>query len=101
MAGYIVLGKYTAQGIARIRDQVENLESAKAELKQMGIKFVGFWLTMGEYDWVGICDAPDDQTMAAYLLALGSGGGSSTQTMRAYSEKELPEILKRLPPKKE
>ena len=100
MAGYIVLGKYSLP-LKLIKNQVENLEKTKAEMKEMGIKFVGFWLTMGQYDWVGICDAPDDQTMAVFSLKLGMGG-NQTQTLRAFSEKELPGILSRLPePKKE
>jgi uncharacterized protein with GYD domain len=97
MAGYIVLGKYTSKGLSDIKNQAENVENGRAVLKEMGIKFVGLWLTMGDYDWVGIYDAPDDQTMAAFALIAGKSGNYTTQTMRAFSEKEIPAILEKLP----
>jgi uncharacterized protein with GYD domain len=97
MAGYIILAKYTQKGLDSIKTFEERVAKSKAALKEMGIKFVGLWLTMGEYDWVGIADAPDDQTMAAWALILGKSGNYTTMTMRAFSEKEIPDILKKLP----
>ena len=30
-----------------------------------------FYMVMGEFDFVGICEAPDDAVMARYVLQLG------------------------------
>ena len=31
-----------------------------------------FYLVMGEFDFVGICEAPDDAVMARYVLSSGA-----------------------------
>jgi len=97
MPGYIMLGKYTQSGLADINNLEASLQKTKDAMKEMGIRFVGYWLTMGEYYFVGIADAPDDHAMAVLALMLGKSGVCVTQTMRAFSEKEAAEIVKRLP----
>ncbi len=97
MPGYIMLGKYTQSGLVDIKDLEADLQKTKDALKELGIRFVGYWLTMGEYDFVGIADAPDDHAIAVLALMLGKSGACVTQTMRAFSEKEAAEIVRRLP----
>jgi len=41
-----------------------------------------FW-TMGAYDAVVVFDAPDDETMSAFMLKIGSLGNVKSHTMRA------------------
>jgi uncharacterized protein with GYD domain len=38
----------------------------------MGGEMKQFYLVMGEFDFVGICEAPDDAVMARYVLQLGA-----------------------------
>jgi len=39
-----------------------------------GGRFVGGWLSFGDYDLVIIADVPDNESMAAIALAVGAGG---------------------------
>ncbi len=96
MPGYIVLGKSTQQGLSTIKDSPQRTRQARALAEKMGIQVVGVWVTMGEYDMVGVLDAPDDQTMAAFLLESAKLGGLTTQTMRAFSEEEFAQVVSRL-----
>ena len=52
---------------------------------------------MGRYDVVVIMEAPDDHTISRLMLALGTLGNVKTETLRAYSAKEMAEILKGIP----
>ena len=97
MAGYVQFYKYTQQGLSSLKASPGRLTAAKAEAAKLGIQSVGVWLTMGEYDLVGIWDAPDDQTMAAFSLALGKLGNVSATTARAFSEDEFAKIVSKLP----
>ena len=97
MAGYICLLKYTQQGLAEIKTLSERFAESKDSLETMGIRPVGIWWTMGEYDMVAVLDAPDDATMATWLMALGRRNIASAQTMRALSEDEFAEVVARLP----
>lgn len=97
MPGYIGLFKYTPHGLADIKSSPERIKQAKALAEKMGIRVVGVWVTMGQYDLVTVGDAPDDQTMGAYSLALSKLGNVVTQTMRAFSEDEFAQVVSRLP----
>ncbi len=97
MPGYIGLLKYTQQGLADIKNAPERINQSKALAEKMGIRPIGTWVTMGPYDLVIVGDAPDDQTMAAFALALGMAGNATTTTMRALSEEEFAQVVARLP----
>ncbi|MCL5997528.1 MAG: GYD domain-containing protein [Chloroflexi bacterium] len=96
MAGYISLFKYTEKGMSDIKSLPDQIGKAKQLFEKMGVRLVGVWLTMGQYDGVAVFDAPDDQTMAAVLMAQEMQGLSATHTMRAFSEDEIAQIIKRL-----
>ncbi len=97
MPKYVVLMKLTEQGIKDIRNAPERLEQGVRLLEKMGGKLIGFFMTMGDYDYVGIGEAPSDEVHAAFMLALGSGGNVKTTTLKAFSREEIPAILKMLP----
>ena len=97
MPGYIQLLKVTQQGAANWKAAPGDMRLGKAEAEKIGIRNIGFWVTMGEYDVVAIWDAPDDQTMAAFALAAASRGDIATQTMRAFSDEEFAQIVSKLP----
>ncbi len=97
MPGYIVLYKFTHQGLANIKEAPERIKQAKAMAEQRGVKVVGVWTTLGEYDMVAVIDAPNDQTVAGGVLTQASEGGVTTTTMRAFSEEEFGQIVSGLP----
>ena len=41
-------------------------------------------MVMGEFDFVAICEAPDDAVMARFDLQLGSRGFVRTKTLKAF-----------------
>ncbi len=96
MAGYVVLYKLTEEGRSKIKDLPERIKRAKAESEQMGIRVIGVWLTLGEFDMVAVVDAPNDQTLAARLLRTDLAGNAVSQTMRAFSEEEFAQIVSKL-----
>lgn len=93
MATYITLGKYTAQGIANIKESPSRLDQAREQLGQMGVQIKEFYLTMGEYDMVTVVEAPDQASAAKALIAIGRQGNVSTTTMAALTEDEFREVV--------
>ena len=73
MPTYIMLAKWTDQGIRSAKESPRRLDAAKKALKEMGGEFKTFYLTMGDYDMVGIYEAPDDAVAARFILQLGAG----------------------------
>ena len=97
MSTYISLIKYTQQGVQNIKESPARFDAAKKALQSMGGDLKQVFLTMGQYDLVIIAEAPDDETMGRFLLATGSLGNVSTQTMRAFTEDEFRKIVAGLP----
>ena len=97
MATYIVLLNYTEQGIKNIKESPARFDAAKKAIQSMGAEIKQVYLTMGQHDLVVIAEAPDDETIAKFILATGALGNVSTQTMRAFTEDEFRKIVAGLP----
>jgi uncharacterized protein with GYD domain len=52
---------------------------------------------MGQYDFITIIDAPDDETAAKFALTTASEGNVRIETLRAFTEDEYGEIIASLP----
>ena len=46
-------------------------------------------MTMGSFDNVAVIEAPDDETIAKYVLTLGSEGNLRTVTLKAFLRKPI------------
>jgi len=93
MATFITLAKYTAQGIANIKESPARLDAAREQLSAIGVTIKDFYLTMGEYDILTIVEAPDNATAAKALIALGAQGNISTTSMAALTEDEYRALI--------
>jgi len=96
MAKYVVLVDWTDQGVRSAKDTVTRLEQAREVFGKKGISFESVYWTLGRHDMVAVLDAPDDATVAAALMQLGSAGNVSTETLRAFSAEEMSGILQHL-----
>jgi uncharacterized protein with GYD domain len=96
MATYIVLSKFTDQGIRAIRDTTKRADAVREQARKMGIETKSIYWTVGEYDVVVTFEAPDDASITALALAIGSAGNVRTQTLRAFSRDEVTGILAKL-----
>ena len=96
MAKYVSLLQFTGQGIGGVKDTTKRAAAAAAEAEKMGAKITEALWTMGAYDLVLLLDAPDDETMSAFSLKLGSLGNVKSQTLRAFSREEMENILAKI-----
>ena len=93
MPTYILLVRWTTQGLQKIKESPSRLEAGKKAFEAAGIKLTAFYMVMGRYDQVSIAEAPDDATMAKALLKLASQGNLQTETLRAFTEDEYKKII--------
>ena len=97
MATYITLMQWTQQGIQNIKDAPARLDAAKQLVKSLGGEIKAVYLVMGEYDFVLISEAPNDEVVAKVALMTGMQGNVRTQTMKAFTEDEYRKIVAGLP----
>ena len=93
MATFITTVQFTEQGVKAARDTCDRAASFKAAARKMGVKVTGLYWTLGAFDGVLVCEAPDEATATAALLHLGALGNVRTQTARAFTAPEMEKIL--------
>ena len=96
MAKYVSLLQFTEQGVRSVKDTIKRATAATAEAEKMGVKVTDSFWTMGAYDVMLLLDAPDDETIGAFSLKLGSLGNVKTHTMRAFRREEMEKILAKI-----
>ncbi len=96
MATYIVLSSFTEQGIRNVKDTTKRADAVREMAKKFGVTVKDLYWTLGSYDVVAIFDAPDDVSMTALGLALGTAGNVRTQTLRAFSRDEMNGVLAKI-----
>ncbi len=97
MATYIALVNFTDQGVRHIRQTTERGKALINAAANLGVKVKDIYWTMGAFDAVFTADAPDEETITAFTLSVGSLGNIRTQTLRAFSADEMSKILEKVP----
>ena len=97
MPTYVILGKYTQEGIANIKTSAEKREAARKLFESIGGEFKDFYYTLGQYDFVIVCEAPDVEAMMKALLIIAGKGEVRTETLPAIPADKGAEIIKELP----
>ena len=96
MQTYIILFKFTDQGIRNVKDTINRAESFKNAVEKAGGKFVNEYYTFGRYDIITIIESPDDETIMSVLLNTQSLGNVRSETLKAFSMDDANKILKHL-----
>lgn len=94
---YVCLMKLTDQGVKDVKNAPKRIEEAVKALEAMGGKLIAFYTVMGEYDYVGIAEAPSDEVAVTFLLGLGSAGNVRTTTLKAFTREQFAAVVERLP----
>lgn len=96
MAIYLIMGKFTSQGIKNVKQTTERSDRFKEIAAEFGIKVRDIFWLLGEYDVVNIVDAPDDQSVQALLLRVGAWGNVTTTTFRAFAKGEMEDVINKM-----
>jgi uncharacterized protein with GYD domain len=83
MAQFILLTKLTSDGVKTIKNNPSRIGEVNDEVAQIGLKVLHQWATLGEYDFISVVEAPDNETMARASVELGSRGTTTNQTLVA------------------
>jgi len=97
MATFVTTISFTESGIESISETTKRAASFKAAAKKMGVKVLGQYWTLGDFDGLLIYEAPDDETATALMLHLGSLDNVHTSTVRAFVASEMEAVLAKLP----
>jgi len=93
---YIVLGKFTDQGIRTVREGPQRRQAARERIERLGGRMVSAYNTQGQYDLVLTIEFPDELSATAYLLQTGEQGNLRTETLRAFTPEEMDQVRSKM-----
>jgi uncharacterized protein with GYD domain len=96
MPHFVILGNFTQKRMETIKALPENLKEGITVFKSYGVKMNAFVFTMGRYDFVGIFEAPNAETITKALLSWGSKGLLRTETLTGFTGEEISKIVKEM-----
>lgn len=92
---YVMLTRLTDQGAKTVKEDPARIKEVDSQLGEMGLKVLHQYAVLGQYDFVNIVEAPDQDTVVRASVELGSRGSIRVETMAAMDVDEFISVLKR------
>ena len=95
MAYYVSLLKFTDKGAKAIKDTATRAKQFRAAARKAGVKVVGQYWTLGDYDGVLILESNKAEQALHCLAELASLGHVTPHTLPAFTIDEIKSVMKR------
>jgi uncharacterized protein with GYD domain len=94
MATYVMLTTLTDEGRKTVKEKPQRIKEVNKEVEAMGVKIVAQYAMMGQFDFVNILEAPDNNTIVKVAIELGARGTLQTMTLPALTLDTFIECIK-------
>jgi uncharacterized protein with GYD domain len=91
MPTYVLLSTLTSKGRQTMHGNPDRLEVVNKEVAGYGCRVLAQYAVLGQYDFVTIIQAPDNESVARLSVDLGSRGTVNIETLPAISTLVLKE----------
>mgnify|MGYP000856849006 FL=1 len=89
MPKYIMLSNLTDEGRKTVKMRPERIKEVNDEIEKMGAKVLEQYAVLGEYDFINILEAPNNETISKVSIELGSRGTIQFITLAAMPIEDL------------
>ncbi|MFC1873097.1 GYD domain-containing protein [Chloroflexota bacterium] len=83
MAYYIMLSTLTDEGRKTVMSNPKRIKAVNSEVENMGVTVKAQYALLGQYDFLNILEADNNETIAKMATALGARGTMNTVTLAA------------------
>ncbi len=94
MSVYLMLTTLTDTGRKALQEDPEILKEINKEVEYSGVKILTQYALLGQFDFVNIVEAPNNETVAKLAIRLSAKGTTQTLTLAAISLDDLISTLK-------
>jgi uncharacterized protein with GYD domain len=94
MSIYLMLTTLTDTGRKSLQEDPEVLKELNKEVELLGVKVICQYALLGQYDFVSILEAANNETIAKLAIRLSAHGTTQTLTMAAITLDNLIHALK-------
>jgi len=75
-----MLTTLTDQGLRTLQSHPERLREVNRDVEEFGVKVLHQWISLGQFDFVNIVEAPDSEAIARVSVALGARGSAKLES---------------------
>ncbi len=94
MPHYVILSNLTDEGRKTIKQKPERILEVNREIESMGVKIQKQYALLGQYDFLNLVEAPDNETVMKMSVEIGSRGSVHLMTFPALSVEEFIKKIK-------
>ena len=96
MATYFIIETVTREGMTTVADAPARSSGVPDLAKKYGIELSEWFYTTGASDFIMKVEAPDDDAVAVFTMALRSSGNVTVKVLKAYLPSTWAELVERL-----
>jgi len=94
MPNYVIMSTLTDEGRRTIKQKPERIMEVNKEIEAMGVKVQKQFALLGQYDFLNIVEAPDNETVMKMSVEIGSRGSVQMTTLPAIPVEEFIKKIK-------
>ncbi len=94
MPHYLILSTLTDEGRRTIKQKPERIIEVNKEIEAMGIKVHKQYALLGQFDFVNIVEAPNNETIMKMSVEIGSRGSVQLMTLPALAIEDFVKKVK-------
>jgi uncharacterized protein with GYD domain len=97
MPRFLFAASYTVEGVAGLRRQGGSgrREAVARAAHSVGGRLEHFYFAFGEHDVFAVADLPDNESAAAFALAVSEAGGATVRTVVLLTAEEVDAAARR------
>ena len=92
---YIMLTTLTDEGRKTIKANPQRIKEVNKEVEGMGVKILAQYAVLGQYDFINILEAKDNEAIVKMATELSSRGTLETTTLAAMTLDDFIDSLKK------
>ena len=85
MPVYVMFTTLTDEGRKTIKQKPERIKEVNKEVEDMGVKILAQYAILGQYDFINILEAPNNEAIAKVAIELGARGTLQTMSLAAMT----------------
>jgi uncharacterized protein with GYD domain len=82
MSRYIIISNLTDEGAMTLKKNPGRIKEVNTELKNMGVNVIDQYAVLGNFDFISIVEAQDDNMVMKAVVEIASRGSIKTQTYK-------------------
>ncbi len=95
MAIYVMMTNLTDEGRKTVKTNPQRIKEVNKEVEAMGVKILAQYVVLGQYDFINILEADNNEVIAKVATELGSRGTLQTSTLAAMTLDDFINSLKK------